>query len=50
MIVFIDSQLGYCPLVWMFHTGKLNSLVKKLHERVLRMVYQDCASSFTESL
>ena len=47
---FITSEFGYCPLVWMYHGKKLNSRVYKLHERVLRIVYQDYASSLTELL
>ena len=50
MKAFIASELGYCPLVWMFHSRKLNSWVNKLHERALRIVYQDYTSSFTELL
>ena len=34
----------------MFHSRKLNSRVNKLHERALRIVYQDYACSFTELL
>ena len=34
----------------MFHSRKLNSRVNQLHERALRIVYQDYASSFTELL
>ena len=50
MKAFIASGFGYCPLIWMFHSRKLNSRVNKLHERALRIVYQDHASSFTERL
>ena len=50
MIAFITSEFGYCPLVWVFHSRKLNGQVNKLHERVLRIEYQDYASSFTELL
>ena len=50
MKAFIASKFDYCPLVWMFHSRKLNSRVNKLHERTLKMVYQDYASSFTELL
>ena len=50
MKAFIASELGYCPLVWMFHSRKLNSWVNKRHERALRLVYQDYASSFTKFL
>ena len=35
---FIVSKFGYCPLVWMFHSRKLNGRVNKLHERALRIV------------
>ena len=45
---FTTSEFGYCPLVWMFCSRKLNSRVNKLHERALRIVYQDYGSSFTE--
>ena len=50
MKAFIASEFGYCSLVWMFHSRKLNSRVNKLNERALRIVYQDYASSFTELL
>ena len=50
MKAFIASEFCYCPLVWMFHSRKFNSRVNKLHERALRIVYQDYASSFTELL
>ena len=47
---FIVFEFGYCPLVWMFHSRKLNNRVNKLYERELRIVYQDYAFSFTELL
>ena len=47
---FILSQFGYCPLVWMFHSRKLNHRINKLHERALRLVYQDSKSSFDDLL
>ena len=50
MKAFLASEFGYCPLVWMFHSRKLNSRVNKLHKRALTIVYQDYASSFTELL
>ena len=34
----------------MFHGRRLNIQVNKLHERALRIAYQDYASSFTELL
>ena len=51
MKTFIASGFGYCPLVWRLHNKKLNSQTNKLHVRtLLRIVYQDYASSFTELL
>ena len=38
---FIESQFGYCPLVWMFCGRKSNNRVNHLHERALRIVYND---------
>ena len=34
---FVVSEFGYCPLVWMSHSKKLNSGVNKRYERVLRI-------------
>ena len=47
---FILSQFGYCPLVWMFHSRKLNNRINSIHERALRLVYKDSKSTFTELL
>ena len=47
---FIESQFGYCPLIWMFHHRTLNNKINKLHERALRLVYNDHNSSFNELL
>ena len=50
MNTFILSHFGYCPLVWMFHSRKLNHRINSLHERALRIVYKDDNSSFDELL
>ena len=47
---FIQSQFGYCPLIWMFHSRTSNNKINKLHERALRQVYKDYNSSFQELL
>ena len=47
---FISSQFGYCPLVWMLHSRKLNNRINRLHDRALRLVYQDKNSTFKELL
>ena len=50
MKAFIESQFGYCPLVWMFHSRTLNNRINKLHERALRLVYKDTNLTFEELL
>ena len=50
MNAFINSQFGYCPLVWMLHSRKLNTRINRIHERALRVVYNDMVSSFDELL
>ena len=50
MKAFINSQFGYCPLVWMFHSRKLNNRINKIHERALRIVFNDNKSTFRELL
>ena len=45
---FIESQFGYCPLIWMFRGRNLNNRINLLHERSLRIVYDDYESSFQE--
>ena len=50
MNAFITSQFGYCPLIWMCHSRKLNTRINKIHERALRIVFQDKTTSFNELL
>ena len=50
MNAFIFLQFGYCPMVWMFHSRKLNSHIKNIHERALRIVYRDYESTFQQLL
>ena len=47
---FITSHFSYCPIVWMFHSRKLNERINHIHERALRIVYKDFNSSFQELL
>ena len=47
---FILSQFSYCPLVWMCHSRTLNNKINKLHERALRLVYDDKQSTCEELL
>ena len=47
---FVESQFGYCPLIWMFHSKKVNSKINHLQERSLRIVYSDYITSFEDLL
>ena len=31
---FVESQFGYCPLTWMFHSRKANAKINHIHESV----------------
>ena len=46
---FITSQFNYFPLIWMFHSRSLNNKINRIHERALRLVYQNNLS-FSELL
>ena len=50
MNAFFISQFSYCPPVWMCHSRTNNSKINRLHERCLRLVYNDKQSSFNELL
>ena len=50
MRAFVISQFSYCPLIWMFHDRGVNSKINHIHERALRIVYQDFTSSFAKLL
>ena len=47
---FVESQFGYCPLIWMFHGRRANSKINHIHERALRIVYKNNVLSFKELL
>ena len=47
---FSEPQFIYCPLLWMFCSRKLNNKINRLHERALRIAYEDYVSSFEELL
>ena len=46
MKAFIESQFGYYPLLWMFHSRSLNYEINQIHERALRITYYEKSSSF----
>jgi len=47
---FVESQFGYCPLVWMFHDRGVEHKINRVHERALRCVYRDDVSTFDQLL
>ena len=47
---FFESQFNYCSLAWMFHGRGTNNKINHLHERALRMVYNEYEISFEELL
>ena len=50
MKAFVDYQFRYCPLVWMFHSRTLNNRINKIHERALRIVFNNNNAIFDELL
>ena len=42
---FIESQFKYCPLAWTFHGRQTNNKINKVHERALKIVYDDTVTS-----
>ena len=43
---FINAQLSYCPLIWMFNDKCLNAELNIIHERALKNVYKDTHSDY----
>ena len=43
----IKSQFTYCPLIWMFTSRYLNNALNNIHERALRLIYNDHEKSFS---
>ena len=47
---FMKSEFAYCPLVWMCSDKTTDNRINHLHERALRTVYNDNASTFEKLL
>ena len=47
---FVISQFNYCPIVWMYCQRKSNNLINRIHERALRIAYNDYTSDFNHLL
>ena len=50
MKTFVTSQFNYCPLVRMVQSRKLSHHINSIHERALRITYQDYKTTFLELL
>ena len=46
--LFMTSHFSYCLLVWMLHRRRLSNRINHIHERALRIIYQDYNSFFAE--
>ena len=38
---FFFPQFSYCPLTWMCHSREQNAKINRLHEKCLRLIYND---------
>ena len=47
---FFKAQFNYCPLLWLLHSRRNNSIIRNLHERCLRLIYNDKNSTYEELL
>ena len=43
---FATSQFGYCPLIWMFRSRRLNNKINSTHEKAPWITYEDNMSAF----
>ena len=50
MKAFIESQFAYYSLVWMFCGRSSNNCISHLHQRALRIVYNNHSSTFEDLL
>ena len=50
MNAYFTSQFSYCPLIWISHSRSNNRKINNLHERCLRIIYNEKQSFFNELL
>ena len=50
MNAFFNSQVSYCPLVWMCHSLALNNKMNRLNKHRLRLIYNAKQLTFEELL
>ena len=42
------AQFNYYPLIWMYHNRTYDNKINRLHERYIRLIYNDKRSSFQD--
>ena len=47
---FVISQFNYCPIIWMYCQRQSNNLINRIHERALRIAYNDYTTTFNTLL
>ena len=47
---FVESQFGYCPFIWMFHSRRVNNKINHLNKRSFRIVYKYSYRSYVDLL
>ena len=47
---FVLSNFCYCPLIWMNCSRQNNKKINKIHERALRLIYNDYTSEYQQLL
>ena len=47
---FFISQFQYCQLIWICHNRTHNNKINRLHERCLRLIYNDKKATSEELL
>ena len=50
MNAFFNSQFNCCSVIWMCHSRALDNKRNRLHERCLRIIYNDKTSTFKDLL
>ena len=47
-MLFSMAQFNYYPLIWMYHNRTYDNKINRLHERYIRLIYNDKRSSFQD--
>ena len=50
MNTFFNAQSNYYPFIWMLHSRSNNNIIRNLHQRCLRLIYNDKNLSYKELL